>query len=282
MKKIKNMFERKPWCHKYDFGHLLVVGGNWRYSGSPAFNALAALRTGVDLVTVAAPERAANIVAGFSPDMITVPLPGNFLMKKHVELLVRINKNEKVSAIAVGGGMGREKESFEALKIFHDEINLPFVFDADGIHAIAAGIKPRNHDVITPHGGEFGRLFGAKPSENIEERVREAEEAAKKMGCVVLLKGHIDVISDGKKTKIVKKNKYAVYMTKGGTGDVLTGIVGSLLAQGLPSFDAAYYATVINGRAGEVVGKEKGPGLLASDLLDEIPNTIKKLNRRVQ
>ncbi|MEM3075787.1 MAG: NAD(P)H-hydrate dehydratase, partial [Candidatus Bilamarchaeaceae archaeon] len=129
------MFERKPWCHKYDFGHLLVVGGNWRYSGSPAFNAIAALRTGVDVVTVAAPERAANIIAGFSPDMITVPLHGDFLRKSHVERLVCITKNEKVSALAVGGGMGRERESAKALKELHNRIELPFVFDADALHA---------------------------------------------------------------------------------------------------------------------------------------------------
>ncbi|MEM4359438.1 MAG: NAD(P)H-hydrate dehydratase [Candidatus Bilamarchaeaceae archaeon] len=274
------MFERKPWCHKYDFGHLLVVGGNWRYSGSPAFNAIAALRTGVDVVTVAAPERAANIIAGFSPDMITVPLHGDFLRKSHVERLVCITNNEKVSALVVGGGMGRERESAKALKELHNRIELPFVFDADALHAMKiAGIKPRSCDVITPHGGEFRNLFGTKPSENVKERIEQTTAAAKKTGCVILLKGHIDIITDGKKTKIVKKNKYAVYMTKGGTGDVLTGIVGSLLAQGWPAFDAAYYATVINGRAGEVVGKEKGPGLLASDLLDRIPEAIRVIKK---
>jgi len=264
------MSARKPWSHKYDFGHLLVVGGNWKYSGSPAFNAIAALRSGLDLTTVAAPERAADIVAGFSPDLITIPLEGCCLCKQHVEDLVEIVKKEKVTAV-----MGREKESFEAVKMLHYKTLVPFVFDADAIHAInEAKIKPRTYDVVTPHGGEFAVLTGKKPSENIKHRIKEVEQLAKKLKCVVLLKGYIDIISDGKKTKTVKKNKYCVYMTKGGTGDTLTGIVGSLLAQKMNSFDAAYRAAVINGKAGEIAGKEKRAGLMATDLLDKIPRFL--------
>jgi len=269
------MSARKPWSHKYDFGHLLVVGGNWKYSGSPAFNALAAMRSGVDLATVAAPERAADIVAGFSPDLITVPLEGCCFCKEHVKDLVEIVKKEKVTAIAIGGGMGREKETFQAVKMLHYKTLVPFVFDADAIHAIkAAKIKPRTYDVVTPHGGEFAVLTGRKPSENLKERTKQVEQLAKKLKCVVLLKGCIDIVSDGKKTKTFKKNKCCVYMTAGGTGDTLTGIVGSLLAQKMNSFDAAYKAAVINGKAGEIVGKKKKAGLMASDLLDEIPRLL--------
>jgi len=265
------MSARKPWSHKYDFGHLLVVGGNWKYSGSPAFNALAAMRSGVDLATVAAPERAADIVAGFSPDLITVPLKGDYFSKKHVKEIIEIVKKEKVTAIAIGGGMGREKETFQAVKMLHYKTIVPFVFDADAIHAIKeAGIKPRTYGIVTPHGGEFAVLAGRKPSENIKQRTKQVEQLAKKLKCIVLLKGCMDIVSDGKKTKTLKKSKYCVYMTIGGTGDTLTGIAGSLLAQKMNSFDAAYKAAVINGKAGEIVGKKKKQGMIASDLLDEI------------
>ncbi|MFH1221961.1 MAG: NAD(P)H-hydrate dehydratase [Candidatus Micrarchaeota archaeon] len=267
---------RNPWSHKYDFGHLLIVGGNWKYSGSPGFNALAALRSGVDLATVAAPERAANIVATFSPDMITVPLKGDYLSIKHVPQLLDIIKNEKVTAVVIGGGMGRQKESFEAVEMLHSAADVPFVFDADAIHAIAATeIKLRSHDVITPHAGEFQALTGIKPSEEQATRIKQAEVAARQLGCVILLKGYIDIVTDGKKTEIVRKNRFAVYMTKGGTGDVLTGIVGSLLAQKIPSFQAALQAAEINGKSGEVAGKEKKAGMLASDLLELIPRFLK-------
>lgn len=271
------MASRKPWSHKYDFGHLLVVGGNWKYSGSPAFNALAALRSGVDLVTIAAPERAADIVAKLCPDMITVPLKGNYLSKKHVPQLMDILKNEKVTAVVVGGGMGRELESFEAVKLLHAAANVPFVFDADAIHAMkAVNIKPRKQDVVTPHAGEFKVLFGVVPSENVQKRTRQITAAAKKLGCVVLLKGHVDIVSNGVKTQLLKKGKNTVYMTKGGTGDVLAGIAGSLLAQKMNSFEAAYMAAKINGKAGELLGKEKGAALLASELLDKIAIVISK------
>jgi len=272
------MKKRTEWSHKYDFGHLLVVGGNWKYSGSPAFNALAALRSGVDLVTITAPERAANIIATFSPDLITVPLVGNYITSEHVELITDIAKNEKVSAVVVGGGMGRQVETLDAIKKIHEQVDLPFVFDADALYAIAMGnLKPRENDILTPHGGEFNALFGIKPSTNIKERKKQAENAANRTHCVILLKGWIDIITDGKKTQMIKKSRETVYMTKGGTGDVLAGIAGGLLAQGIQPFEAACLAAKINGVAGEKLGKEKKAGLLASDLLEKIPAALKKL-----
>lgn len=270
--------KRQKWCHKYDFGHLLVIGGNWKYSGSPAFNALAALRSGVDLVTVTAPERAANIVATFSPDLITVPLQGNFLNKQHCDLIIDIIKNERITAVVAGGGLGRQVETLDAIKLIHQSVNVPFVFDADALYAISIrNIKPREKDILTPHGGEFNVLFGIKPSTNIEKRKKQVQDAAKKVNSVILLKGWMDIVCDGKKTKILKKDAYCVYMTKGGTGDVLAGSAGSFLAQGHPSFEAAYAAAKLNGFAGTIVGKEKKAGLLASDLLEKIPLALKKL-----
>lgn len=270
--------KRTEWSHKYDFGHLLVIGGNWKYSGSPAFNALAALRTGVDLVTVVAPERAANIVATFSPDLITVPLQGNFLNEHHLDLIMDIAKNEKVSAIVIGGGCGRSPETFHAIRSLHQSLDLPFVLDADALHAIALGdFTLRKNDVLTPHGGEFKALFNVQPSTKISERKKQVADCAKKSQAIVLLKGWVDIVSDGKRTNAIAKNKDCVYMTKGGTGDVLAGIVGSLIAQGAPSFDAACAAAKINGLAGAAVGKQKRAGLLASDLLEKLPDALKKI-----
>jgi NAD(P)H-hydrate epimerase len=227
---------------------------------------------------VAAPERPANIVAGFLPDMITVPLAGNFVRKDHTEQIIDIAKNEKVTAIVVGGGMGKQVDTLEAEKMLHEAVDLPFVFDADSIHAIKyAQIILRPKDIVTPHAGEFVALFGIKPSENINERAQQVKQAAKQIGCVVLLKGWIDVVSDGNEIRLVKKAKQTVYMTKGGTGDVLAGIAGALLAQGMRNLDAAYYAATINGKAGEIVGAERGAGLLASDLLDAIPKALRKV-----
>lgn len=280
MRKIAEMLKRKPWSHKYDYGHLLVIGGSKKYSGSPSFNALAALRTGVDLVTIAAPERAANIAATFSPDIIAYPLKGEHLSKKHVPEIRKI-LNEKISAVVIGGGLERNNDTFDAIKKIHSLTKVPFVFDADAIHAIRARkIRPRKHDVITPHAQEFRVLSGREVPDDEEKRKKIVKEVAFFLGCTVLLKGHVDIISDGKKTKTVEKRKEAVYLTKGGTGDTLTGICGALLAQDYDSFDSAYYAAKINGLAGEMAAKEKLCGVLASDLIDEIPNALKKIFRK--
>ena len=277
MRKITDLLKRKSWSHKYDYGHLLVIGGSKKYSGSPSFNALAALRSGVDLVTIAAPERAANIAATFSPDIIAYPLKGDYLSKKHLPEIRKI-LGEKIGAVAIGGGLERSDSIFDAVKAIHNLTRVPFVFDADAIHAIRAKkIKLRSHDVITPHAKEFRVLSGREVPDDEEKRKKIVKEAAFFLGCTVLLKGHVDIISDGKKVKTVKKGKDAVYLTKGGTGDTLTGICGSLLAQYYDSFDSAYYSAKINGLAGELAAKEKLCGVLASDLAEKIPEALKKI-----
>ncbi len=276
MKKIKDMLKREPWCHKYDFGHLLVIGGSRRYSGSPAFNALAALRTGVDLVTVAAPERAANIVAGFAPDIITYPLKGDVFSTRHISDIKKI-LNERVTAIVIGGGLERREETFESIKRTREIAEVPFVFDADAIHAIRKkNIKLRKYDVVTPHAREFQTLVGREVPNDEKERAEIVKDAALLLGCTILLKGHQDVVSDGKRIEIVKKPAESVYLTKGGTGDTLAGICGSLLAQGYDSFECALYAAKINGLAGSMAAKEKLCGVLASDLIERIPDIIKR------
>ncbi|NYZ77425.1 NAD(P)H-hydrate dehydratase [Candidatus Micrarchaeota archaeon] len=277
MRKIAEMLDRKPWSHKYDFGHLLVIGGSRRYSGSPAFNALAALRSGVDLVTVAAPERAAGIVAGFAPDIITYPLNGECLSPKHIFDIKKL-LGEKVTAVVIGGGLERRGETLQTVKKIHEATEVPFVFDADAIHAIREkGIKPRKHDVVTPHAREFRTVVGREVPDDEEKRKEITEDAALLLGCTILLKGHIDVISDGKRTESVKKAPESVYLTKGGTGDTLAGICGALLAQGYDSFDCAFYAARINGLAGSMAAKEKLCGVLASDLVGKIPDAVKKI-----
>jgi len=151
---------RAAGAHKYDFGHLLVVGGSKLYSGSPALNALAAYRTGVDLVTVVAPQRAADIVATFSPDLITYPVTGDHFQPAHLEEVVSLL--DQKTALVIGGGMGREKGTLEFVKQFLLQVELPVVVDADAIYA-AAEIKDQlvgKPLVFTPHAHEFSVLTG--------------------------------------------------------------------------------------------------------------------------
>ncbi|MEM5799690.1 MAG: NAD(P)H-hydrate dehydratase [Candidatus Aenigmatarchaeota archaeon] len=263
--------ERDEWSRKYNFGSLLVIGGSKLYSGSPAFNALAAYRAGVDLVTVLAPERAANIIASFSPDIITYPLKGDFLTKKHIPELLR--QSHKKTACVIGGGLGREKETLLAILDFIEKSGLPCVIDADAIHALQ--LKPelaKNH-LITPHTREFFVLTGLQPSTHLNERVRYTDEAAKRLQTTIVLKGHIDVISSPENTAINKTG--SAFMTKGGFGDTLAGICGALVARGVDVFTAGCLGAYINGLAGEKASKKFGESVMAIDLIKEIPNVLK-------
>lgn len=245
--------KRKPWSKKYDFGHLLVVGGSKQYSGSPTFNSLAALRAGVDLATVVAPGRAANTIASFLPDMIAYPLEGDYITKDHLEEVMKFTKNK--NAVVIGGGMTRGPEVLEFIREFLKRIDLPIVIDADAIHALAVdkNVIKNKEVIITPHSREFFVLSGKKPSEKMEERINSVVSLAKELHATILLKGHIDVISNGKKTAINKTG--SPYMTKGGCGDTLAGICGALLARGVNCFDAASAGAYINGKAGNWLRK---------------------------
>lgn len=261
--------KRRPQAHKYDFGHLLIIGGSKLYSGSPALAGLAAYRSGVDVVTIAAPERAANIIASFTPDLITYPLKGNWLSKKHLPELSDLTKNK--TAVVIGGGLERQDETLETVREYLRNISLPCLIDADAIYALVQDKKivfGKNY-VITPHLYEFFILSGLKiAKEKLTQRIKIVKETAAKLNTVILLKADIDIISDGKQVALNKTGN--PYMTKGGTGDTLAGICGALLSQGQDAFKAACAAAYINGQAGDIAAAKLKQSLMASDLIETI------------
>jgi len=270
---LKKIYLPRPdWSHKGNFGHVLVIGGSRKYSGSPAFAALAAFRSGSDLVTIAAPERAANTIASFSPDMITEPLKGNYLSNSHLKPILEIAKS--ADAIVIGGGIERRPETASLVQNVLKAVRIPCVIDADAIHALAktemlAG-KPF---VLTPHQREFQSLTREDPTSEITHRTDIVRLFSQKFKTTILLKGHIDIISDGE--RVSHNTTGNPNMTKGGTGDTLAGICGAILGMKFDTFTAACAAAYINGAAGDLAAKEKGPGMMASDLLDKIPLIIK-------
>ena len=266
----KDFKKRKNWSYKYDYGSLLIIGGSKLYHGSPALAGLAAIRSGVDIVTIIAPERAADIIASFSPDIITYPLEGDYLDKKHLSTIIKFSKNK--TAVVIGGGLCREKKTLLAVRGFLKRIKIPTVVDADAIHAVDRNIAKKNF-IITPHSKEFYVMSGIRLQRSLNKRVESVKKASSLMKSTILLKGFVDVISDGKRTAINKTGN--PYMTKGGTGDTLAGICGSLLAQGIDCFDAACAAAFINGRAGDLAAKENRQGLLATDLIEKIPLVLR-------
>ena len=272
-------------AHKGDFGKLLVIGGSEGFSGAPALVALAALRTGVDLTYIVTPQKTAHAISSISPNLITVKLEGGHLNPSNIAVIKRYV--EMSTAVVMGPGLGLHNHTKEAVvQILEliDEHKTPLLLDADGLKAFAkspmltlawklAKRKMGLPLVLTPHGGEYQLLTGRQPSKDLEKRVEEVRKTAQKLGAVILLKGPVDVISDGKRVKLNFTGNPG--MTVGGTGDVLSGITGAFLAQHVDPFEAAVAGAFINGAAGDFVKSEKGDHMVPTDVIDWISLVMK-------
>ena len=260
--------------HKGDFGRLLIVGGSETYSGAPTLAALAALRTGVDLAVVAAPRETAYAISSMSPNLITLKLEGEQLSKRSLSV-IRPHL-EKATALVMGPGLGLHRETQETVNEIINIVQtkkIPTLLDADGLKAFA---EPKRRieapAVLTPHVGEYEMLTGNRLSTDLDKRAGSVRRTAQDLDAVILLKSHIDVISDGYRVKLNFTGNPG--MTVGGTGDVLSGIVGAFLAQGVDPFEAAVAGAFVNGAAGDFVRAEKGYHMVSTDLLDWIPKVM--------
>jgi len=265
---------RSAEAHKGDFGRLMVVGGSEVFSGAPALVALAALRTGVDVAYVAAPHKTAYAISSMSPNLITVKLEGDHLNPHNVAVIKRYL--EMSTAVVMGPGLGLHEETRDVVEAIADAVEkakIPLLLDADGLKAFA-GFKRKIGSplVLTPHAEEYKVLMGKEPSKKLERRRVEVQSAAKKLGAVILLKGHVDVVSDGKSVKLNFTGNPG--MTVGGTGDILSGVVGAFLAQGANPFEAAVAGAFVNGAAGDFVQEEKGFHMVSTDMLEWIPKVM--------
>ena len=273
--------ERPRGAKKYDFGLLIVIGGSDFYSGSPALAAMAAFKSGVDMVRIIAPKRAADIIASFSPNLAAYPLEGKWLEKKHLATLIEMTESAKTvshgkTAVVIGGGMGRSEETQGVILEYLARISVPAVVDADAIHALSKkpGIISGKPFLITPHTYEFFVLTGREVYKlPQEEKIKAVLEETDHLKTTILLKGRTDIISDGKSVALNKTG--GPFLTVGGAGDTLAGICGAILARGIDPFLTAQVAAFINGLAGEIAFKKLGEGLMATDLIEAIPEVIK-------
>jgi ADP-dependent NAD(P)H-hydrate dehydratase / NAD(P)H-hydrate epimerase len=256
-------------ARKGDFGRVVVCGGSDRYAGCLAFNALAALRAGTDLAIVVAPRRAADIVAGYSPDLITVPCDTPYPDPKiAIELL------ENADSLVLGCGVTRTPESHKALLDIIHRCKTPMVLDAESLHALAANQESINGKkaLLTPNAGEYEVLSGSSWPPNANARRTSVESLAKQYRATVIVKGDPDLISDGEQTYADQRG--SPYMTKGGYGDLLAGVAGAHLARGRTTIDAARIAAFVVGRAGELASAKFGESTLASDVLSYLSLAI--------
>lgn len=271
----KIYYPRPNWVHKGNFGSVLVVCGSKLYSGAATLAAGAALRSGADLVSVCAPVRAADVAAQTFADLMTFPLKGDYLAMRHVADILDTAHVRHINSVVLGCGLGRHRVTREAVYKLISKFTVPMVLDADALRAIAE--KPKvvlgKQVILTPHAGELAILLAQSLlSDDFEARMVAAKQAAHKYHAVVLLKGHVDIITDGASS--ITNNTGSPFMTKGGFGDTLAGICAALLARGVGMFEAAHAAAYINGRAGEMAAARRGEGVVATDIFDYIPRVI--------
>ena len=262
---------------KGDNGKVLVVGGSYIYHGAPILSSLAALRTGADLVYTAVPKVNAPSSRAISPDLIVIPLADSKLTRGSVnKLLGQIPAGIDSAAI----GMGLAIENIEALKLLIKSLierDVRISLDASALRKEILPIIKGKNVVVTPHAGEFERLFGEKIPSGNKTKISIVEKHAKKNSIVILLKGDSDIITNGKQTLVYSKKTPG--MTVGGTGDVLSGILASILSQNRNTLESAACAAFLNGEAGKLVHKQFGIHMIASDLIDALPLTSKPFDK---
>ncbi|MBW3013102.1 NAD(P)H-hydrate dehydratase [Candidatus Woesearchaeota archaeon] len=253
---------RRKDSHKGDNGKVLVIGGCEFYVGAPGLAAMAALRTGVDLVYVSTIKEAAYVINSYEPSLITQKLDGKCLAEKHYDKIKELI--DKVDVIVIGNGIGLDKSTKNLVRKIV-KLDIPKVIDGDALDLIK-GAEVKNA-VLTPHQGEFKELFGTSAT-------KEAMMVYSKPDKIVLLKGRIDYISDGH--KLFKNKTGNPGMTVAGTGDVLAGIVGALIALGYGLFDAARIGAHISGDTGDHVRKDLGYCFTAMDIVNNLPHGAKR------
>lgn len=266
--------KREKSSHKRQNGSVLVVGGSRDYSGAPALAAISSLRSGVDLSVVACPKRVVSSIRSYSPDLIVKGLSNNYINFDDTSKILELSEDADV--MVIGCGIGREEETGLALNEMIEKIQMPIVIDADALKILDLDLirEYKNQMVLTPHKAEFKDFFGIDVPEKLSQKIDVVLKVSRESGFTVLLKGVVDVISNGDSVKLNSTGNPG--MTVGGTGDVLAGLVGGLMAQGHEAFEAAYLGSYINGAAGDLAREDHGYNFIASDILKYIPRVFRK------
>jgi NAD(P)H-hydrate epimerase len=277
--------ERPAAGHKGTFGHVLVIAGSEGKTGAACLAAEGAARAGAGLVSIACPAGLNDILEIKCTEAMTLPVPDTSDRSFAASAAaVLIDLAAERSAVALGPGIGRGAETLKLVRHIVPLIAKPLVIDADGLFAFAGEperlAKRRGATVLTPHPGEAGNLLNAKPAEINRDRVAAARALAERSAAVVLLKGAASVIAapDG---RVLVNPTGGPALGSGGTGDVLTGVVASLLAQGCSAFDAAALGAFVHGAAADRLTAVTGTsGMLAGELARALPGEFDALRRR--
>lgn len=276
VKEVPALPPRPRDAHKGSLGHVLVLAGSWRYPGAAVLAARAALRAGCGLVTLGCPENARPAIASQLLCEMSVPLPDSapgVLSRDGVS--EALDLAERCQSVALGPGLSTEAPALAFGRDIALLAPVATVIDADGLNAfadhpevVAESEAPR---VLTPHVGEAARLLGMRTAQVLADREGSAVELARRTQAVVVLKGAGSLVTDG--ARLYRNSTGNPGMATAGSGDVLTGTIASLLAQGMPAFEGAVLGVYLHGLAGDLAAAELGEhGMIASDILDRLPH----------
>jgi NAD(P)H-hydrate epimerase len=254
-------------------GRVLVVAGG-PFTGAPVFAGLAALRSGAERATLVVPSPAAESARAGHPDLVVHTVGHDVFTPADVPRVEEIVRKFPIQSMVIGMGVGREPDTLEAMRTLVGSFRgrIPMVVDADALASLTATPGASSSLVATPNTGEYLRWFGDEGDERPEDRLELARRHALDWGVTLLAKGPADLITDGREGALNLHHHPAA--TVAGVGDVLGGVVGGLLAQGVPAFGAARLAAYWVGDAGSHVAEARGYGLTASDVLSELPATL--------
>ena len=265
--------------HKGDFGRLLMIGGSADMPGAIALSGLAALRSGAGLVVILTPSEAKLAVAGVSPCLMTVGLKtrDGFFSETAIETI--LEKCDWADVVAIGPGMGRSKSCQTIVRQIYFAAKKPVVLDADAINNLVDGnVDWAEHAadrILTPHPGEFCRIAGQQ-FDNRSDMEEEAIDFARRMGLVVLLKGPKTLVTNGERQ--YRNETGNAGMATAGSGDVLTGIITSLIGQKMNAFDSTQIGAYLHGLSGDIYAEQlHSASLVATDLIDCLPEAMNRL-----
>jgi len=269
--------ERPPVSHKGSYGRLLNIAGSARYTGAALLSTDAALKTGVGLCTLATPARVINAIASAVPETTYVPVTANsagFIDDEGVGEIRSLIHDSKYSAISVGCGLGSSEAVGKLTEYVIKNADCPVIVDADGLNCISGNInvlrENRKGVVITPHPAEFSRLTGKTVDDIQSDRITEAKNFAIDYNTVVVLKGVNTVIAAPTGECFINTTGNAG-LAKGGSGDVLTGMIASFTAQGVELFYAAVLAVYLHGLAADRLAADRNLfGIMPRDIADEV------------
>jgi NAD(P)H-hydrate epimerase len=265
--------ERQPESHKGDYGKILLLCGSRGYTGAAALAAMGALRSGAGLVYLGVPESIYAIEAMKLTEPVIFPLPDDLGMMSAASIKAIRKLLPNMDAVLFGCGCGLGEGPEQVLRLLLMEAKCPVVLDADGITLVSRHkdiLRDRQYPtILTPHEGELARL-----SPRSGDRVMTAMEFARQLGIILLRKGHRTVITDGKEVYVNQSGNPG--MAVGGSGDVLAGIIVSLIGQGVQPLEAAACGAWFHGRAGDLCAQSIGMrGLLPTDMVNMLPRLLK-------